>query len=325
MAKRVTKKRKVRVAFIGAGDLANAVHYPSLAEMHDVEIVALADLFEEKREETARRWNVKRTFPDYRSMLDAVRCDAVYCIMQPHHLFDIAVDVLKRGHHLFIEKPPAITTFQTQSLARHAKKSKCVTQVGFNRRFAPLNVLGKKLVERAGAINQCKATFHKFSDIDGYCDGAIDILRSDAVHAVDLLRFMGGEVKTMASVVSAYGQERPNAFNAVMRFQSGATGILSTNWMTGARYLGAEMHAPGASAYIETEVAMTFYDGKKEKRTEYDAAKVAESDVRHHVGGYFGEDRDFIDAIKAGRPAACPLSDAVKTMALVDRIYAAAL
>ena len=83
MAKKSTKKRKVRVAFIGAGGMANAVHYPSLAEMHDVEIVALADLFEEKREETAKKWNVKRTFPDYRSMLESVKCDAVYCIMPP--------------------------------------------------------------------------------------------------------------------------------------------------------------------------------------------------------------------------------------------------
>ena len=55
-----------------------------------------------------------------------------------------------------------------------------------------------------------------------------------------------------------------------MRFDNDATGILSTNWMTGARHLSAQVHAPGASAYIETEVAMTFHDGKKDKRTEYD-------------------------------------------------------
>ena len=39
---------KVKVALIGAGSMANAVHYPSLVEFEDVEIVGLCDLVEEK-------------------------------------------------------------------------------------------------------------------------------------------------------------------------------------------------------------------------------------------------------------------------------------
>ena len=32
---------KVRICMIGAGSLANAMHYPSLSEMEDVEIAAI--------------------------------------------------------------------------------------------------------------------------------------------------------------------------------------------------------------------------------------------------------------------------------------------
>ena len=35
---------KVRVAMIGAGSMANSVHYPSLASFDDVEITAICEL-----------------------------------------------------------------------------------------------------------------------------------------------------------------------------------------------------------------------------------------------------------------------------------------
>ena len=45
---------KVRVAMVGAGGMANGVHYPSLASFDDVEIAAICDLDEKRLNETAR-------------------------------------------------------------------------------------------------------------------------------------------------------------------------------------------------------------------------------------------------------------------------------
>jgi len=105
---------RIRVALIGAGKMANTVHYPSLADFDDVEIVGLCDLNAERLEDTARQFRIPRTFVDYRRMLDETAPDAVYALMPPHHLFDVAADVLERGTPLFIEKPPAVTTFQAE-------------------------------------------------------------------------------------------------------------------------------------------------------------------------------------------------------------------
>ena len=54
---------KVRICMIGAGSLANAMHYPSLAEMEDVEIAALCDLDAQRSQKTAERFNVGTTYP----------------------------------------------------------------------------------------------------------------------------------------------------------------------------------------------------------------------------------------------------------------------
>ena len=51
--------KRVRLALIGAGGMANSVHYPSLAEMDDVELVALCDLVEDKLHSTADKFGIE--------------------------------------------------------------------------------------------------------------------------------------------------------------------------------------------------------------------------------------------------------------------------
>src|SRR5215208_7230340 len=109
---------RVKFGLIGAGGMANSVHYPSLAEMPDVELVALCELVPEKRTKTAERFGIARTFADYREMLASVEIDAVYLLMPPHHLFDLAIECLRQRKHLFIEKPPGVSYEQARMMGR---------------------------------------------------------------------------------------------------------------------------------------------------------------------------------------------------------------
>ena len=53
---------KFRVGFVGAGNLANSIHYPCLASLPDVELVATCDLVEDKARETAERFSIPQVF-----------------------------------------------------------------------------------------------------------------------------------------------------------------------------------------------------------------------------------------------------------------------
>ena len=79
---------KVRVAMIGAGIMANRVHYPSLASFADVEIAAICDLNVERLNSTAERYGVEKRYIDYRQMVEDIAPDAVYVIGQPHIMYD---------------------------------------------------------------------------------------------------------------------------------------------------------------------------------------------------------------------------------------------
>lgn len=100
---------KVRVGVIGAGAHANFAHYPSLASMRDVEIIAISDLNEERLNRTADRYGVIGRYKDFREMVNREKMDAVYIVVPPHQLYDLAIYCLKKGLNVFVEKPPGIT------------------------------------------------------------------------------------------------------------------------------------------------------------------------------------------------------------------------
>ena len=322
---------KVRLGVVGAGALANRVHYPSLAAMPDVELVAVCDLVESKAASTAKAFGSAKglggakTYTDYRAMLDSEKLDAAYVLMPPYHLFDVTMDVMERGLHVFIEKPPAVTTFQAEMLAEAAARHKVLSMVGFNRRFIPLHRLVRERLERQGPITHCVSVFYKNSPDVGYYRGAIDYLHCDAIHAVDMLRWMGGEAESVASVTHALGWTHENGCHAVARFASGATGVLMTDWVTGTRLHTFEMHGRGFSAFLNPDVEARVYDAQAPTGETIRTADAAGSDAFHIYYGFFGENRHFIDCVKAGQQPETHFAEAAKSMRLVDQLYAAAI
>lgn len=313
---------KVKVAFIGAGGMANAVHYPSLSEIELAKIVGISDLIEEKMRQTAEKYGIEKMFKDYKELIEKTSPDAVYIIMPPHHLYDIAVYCLSLGLHIFIEKPPGITKEQTRQLANLAEKKGALTMTGFQRRFAPVLVEAKKKIDERGGIIHCQANFFKhYINQPPYYNGAIDILTCDAIHSVDILRWMAGEVKKVVSIVRHIDANYDNCFQAIIEFENGASGFLSANWVSGKRIYNVEMHGKGICAFADPEDSAVIYkDGKNEGEI-IRAREITGSDKLFRYAGFYDENRHFIECIKAKKLPQTHFGDSVKTMELVDRIY----
>jgi predicted dehydrogenase len=314
---------ELRVALIGAGGMANQVHYPSLAQIEGVEMVGLCDLQADKLAGTAEKFRIPRTFANYLEMLDTVECDAVYVLMPPHHLFDIVINCLNRKKHVFIEKPPGVTYEQARMMALTAERNGVIGMCGFNRRYIPLLTRTRAMVEERGPIIQCVATFYKHH-LHGppYYAGAIDVLSCDAVHAVDALRWLGGEPAHVASDIGRRANTFDDSFNALIRFEGGATGALLTNWAVGGRRHTFEMHGTGISVFADpNEQALIYRDGRGEPEILTTQEAAGSEEFRHYYG-FAAESRHFIQCLRDGMQPSSSLADAARTMRLVNEIYA---
>lgn len=320
---------RVRVAVIGAGSMSFNYHLPTLRALPEVELAGIADLLPDKLQAAAAKFEIPATFSDYRRMIEETKPQAVFALLPPHVLYDAAMDVLEYGCDLFIEKPPALTAFQTACLARAAELRKLVTGVGFQRRFHPLFVRCRQEILNRGAVHQAVASYYKCMppmDPHPYYRGAIDILTSDVIHAVDALRYYcGGEVTAVASDIRRIGPTAwyANCFNALIGFDNGATGILLANWRTGGRRLTLDLHGPDCSSFANADgLGEVFADGKPEPllRLTHTEAAGSTDPVAHQ--GFLNQTRDFIDAVRLRCTPHNSLADATKTMQLVERIYA---
>ena len=117
----------VRLGIIGAGKITTdkGRHLDSLRELNDpdVEVAALADIIPGFAQKTADRWGIPRGFDDYRRILDMKDINAV-AINTPNHTHkQIAIDALRVGKHVYVEKPITNNRAELEELVKAAGES----------------------------------------------------------------------------------------------------------------------------------------------------------------------------------------------------------
>ena len=317
------ENKKVRVAMIGAGVMANRVHYPSLASFEDVEIVGICDIDTERLHTTADKYGIENRYIDYTEMVEKVAPDAVYVIGQPHIMYDIWTWCLEHGQNMYIEKPMGISLHHARSLAYLAEKHNCITQVSFQRRATPMIVqLRNKCLER-GPIVHAVCRFYKCA-ITPFL-GARDHMMDDGVHAIDTLRWIcGGEVVGIHSITKRVMVPDINFLCVTLEFDNSSTGVMINSWTSGRRIFAVEMHAPGICAEAEHEDKGYLYADGDTGGAVFDTREISGSDEFYIFGGFQAKNREFIDCLKTGKLPGSHFGDAVKTMEVAEKIIAQA-
>ena len=317
--------KEVRLALIGAGGMANRVHYPSLASFDDVEIAAVCDLDTKRLNATADKYRIERRYTDYRKMIEEVAPDGVYAIGQPHLMYDIWVWCLGEGQNLYIEKPMGLTRHQAQVLAALAEQAGVVTQVSHQRRSCPLLVKMREACLKRGPITYAACEFYKCAIAP--CTSAPGHMMNDCVHAIDTVRWMcGGEVVKVEPHCKRIGAPDINWIAAMLHFDNGATGYVVNSWCSGRRVFRVQMHAPGIYTDAEPEGKALLYADGDYNGVVYDTKEVAGSNESFVFGGFQAKNREFINSLKTGREkTSSPFRDCVKTMDVAEIILAQAL
>ncbi|HNS47996.1 MAG TPA: Gfo/Idh/MocA family oxidoreductase [bacterium] len=143
----------LKVGVIGAGGIAQGGHIPSFQKQPGVEVAAVADPNEAKLGEVVRKFQIGRSYRDYRDLLKEKDIKAV-SICSPNFLHrEQALAALKAGKHVLCEKPVAMNTAETEEILATARETGLKFMVGFPNRFSATSVFLKKLVE-AGQLGE---------------------------------------------------------------------------------------------------------------------------------------------------------------------------
>jgi predicted dehydrogenase len=106
----------------GAGDLAN---------MESENIVALCDVDKNHAGHVFKKYASAKQFTDYRKMLDEMKeIDAIVVATPDHHHAFASMEGIKRGKHVYCEKPLTHSVWEARQLAKAAREAKVATQMG---------------------------------------------------------------------------------------------------------------------------------------------------------------------------------------------------
>jgi UDP-N-acetyl-2-amino-2-deoxyglucuronate dehydrogenase len=192
-----------RVAVIGCGDIS-ALHFDAIAETAGAELVGVCDPHPGRLAAAAAEQHVPG-FASHTELFNTVRPDAIH-ICTPHHLHaSIAIDALERGIHVVMEKPLAHTRAEGDRLVAAAKHGSAKIAVCFQNRYnAPVQAAAALLASgELGAVIGASATVIWHRAAGYYLDrpwrgrwatGGGGLLMNQAIHTLDLLQWLVGEV-----------------------------------------------------------------------------------------------------------------------------------
>jgi len=143
---------------------------------------------------------------------------------------EIGSAVLDQGVHLYVEKPVGRTSREASPLVEAARRSPKRTQVGFNQRHAPAMRLAKQLVSAPefGEPTYMESRHwepSRLAPVWGITDLPYAWLMLHGIHAVDMLRYVFGEVAEVYSQTSV--TRHVGSLVSLCRFENGANGVLN--------------------------------------------------------------------------------------------------
>lgn len=221
----------VKAAVIGLGSMG-ANHARVMADTPGVELVGVVDT-DPDRVAHAVSGRMTRGFPTVEALFEADRPSLV-SIVVPTLLHEaVALDVIRRGANVLVEKPIAATLDEGRRIAAAAASAGVVISIGHIERFNPaIRELKRRLAEgQGGRVLQLRARRvgpfpHRIRDVG--------VIHDLAPHDIDIMRYLlGDEVEwVFADARRHINTDNEDLFAGILRFRGGAMGLLDINWLT---------------------------------------------------------------------------------------------
>lgn len=120
---------KLNIAAIGAGGMGSSNTRAAAAAGGN--IVALCDVDWKKGDEGFRRFPKAKRYKDFRKMLDNEKSIEAVIVATPDHFHTVAaMAAMRRGKHVYVQKPLTRLVSEARALTEAARKYKVVSQMG---------------------------------------------------------------------------------------------------------------------------------------------------------------------------------------------------
>ena len=232
--------KKIKIAVIGAGYIAD-YHARGLQALPNVEIAIVIDTQAEAAQKFASKYSIKEVGSDAMSLLQRDDIDAVVLGIPNKYHAPYALEFLKNGKDVFLEKPMAMNSEEGKEIMEVARSTKQLVMVGHMWRFdeevnhikkvVDSGKLGKIIKTKGYGIHENWGPSGWFTQKELAGGGA---LADMGVHAIDTVRYILGDpnpVTVYAQIGTHYGDYDVDDSGIIMiNWDNGTTSIIESGW-----------------------------------------------------------------------------------------------
>ena len=313
--------KQIRVALIGCGVIAKT-HLEAIKKVPSIELVMVCD----PDEAAARAMALSHPCCfsiDSKEVFQDSGIDAVLICAPPAFHYDLTRQAMLAGKHVLCEKPFTVSLRQALRIKKLSKKSNRLVEMASKFRFVPDVIQAKKFIE-SGAIGDVVMSEVIFCSIvnmkrrwnsNPKISGG-GVLIDNGSHAVDVIRYLVGPIKSVYAQVGRKTQKIPVEDTARLHFETKkkVIGMVDLSW----------------SLYKNTDIYVNVFGTKGTIEVGWTKSVIWNSQKktsRVFGGGYRKLDafvnqlRHFSDCIRKKAKPILGIDDAVESVRAIDAAY----
>ncbi|MBL0155384.1 MAG: Gfo/Idh/MocA family oxidoreductase [Chitinophagaceae bacterium] len=210
----------LRVGVIGVGHLGK-FHLNNWKEIPGTEIVGFYDPNDDTAAQVSEKYQLPR-FLDADLLIDS--CDAVDIVAPTNFHFEWCEKAIKKGKHVFVEKPLANTMEEARQLVKLAEESGIKFQVGHVERFNPAFLALKGM-----ALNPMFIEVHRLAQFNPR-GTEVSVILDLMIHDIDIiLSIVKSDVKSISASGVGVMTETPDIANVRIEFNNGCVANLTSS------------------------------------------------------------------------------------------------
>lgn len=296
--------------------------------VENAKIVAAADVNQETAKKFTKEFGLSDHFTDYKDLLERKDVDAVI-VSLPHSLLaQAAIDSLKAGKHLLLEKPMALNHVEAGEVVKVAQKSKQKLMVGYSKRWGPVSLMMKHLLER-NAVGEADVVMAGKSSplLSGWLldpEKGGGIMRYLGVHITDQILWMTGsditEVHGQVNYHPQYKSDETDVFT--IRFKKGLLANVTVSMRCNHPFDFIEVCGTDGTVradWIWCGDAILTVQSKNIREYESPARIQIQGDPLTPL--YRSEVADFVDCIVNDKPSPVTAEEGLKVLEVVDAVH----
>lgn len=302
--------KKLGTAVVGTGFWGKN-HARVYKDLQETDLLAVCDIDAIRAKAVADQFGAK-PYTNVRRMLQNEEIKAVSICTWSTSLARVAIEAVKAGKHVLVEKPMAASVKQAERLVDEAKKKRVHLTVGFLMRFIPGLQQMKKAVEEKTIGELVSATAKRVSQWPERI-GDVGVVKDTAIHDIDVMRYLFNEdpIAVYAKTGSMRHKKFEDYAQIMLTFEKGKTAFIESNWLT--PYKTRILIVTGSEAimnldYITQELRIE--DAKETVQPRYPTTEPLKLELRHFANCVLGKEKPLItglDGLRALRIAEAAL------------------